>query len=115
MSSALVANSDQVMTDTGNPRKRASSSNSELPVNKRPRTLSFRSSHATEADGTAQKAAKVPTTAELARAGLRRSITLALEQVGFQSASEEAMESFSSIVETCKMVLSFDCLLESSN
>ncbi|OIW29253.1 WD40 repeat-like protein [Coniochaeta ligniaria NRRL 30616] len=88
------------MADADNPRKRASSPTNELPLNKRPRTLSLHSSHTTEADGTAHKAAKVPTTTELARAGLRRSITLALEQVGFQSASEEAMESFSSIVET---------------
>lgn len=104
VSPADMASSDQVMADAESPRKRASSSSNELPANKRPRTLSFRSSHTAEADATAHKAPKVPTTAEMARSGLRRSITLALEQVGFESASEEAMESFSSIVETCKMV-----------
>lgn len=50
-------------------------------------------------------AAKVPTATELARTGLRRGIALTLEQVGFDSSSEEAMESFTNIVETCMAVL----------
>jgi hypothetical protein len=104
MSPALVVNSDEIMNDVENPRKRGSSATNELPVTKRPRTLSFRSLDTGEADGTAQDLAKVPTSAELARAGLRRSITLALEQVGFHSASEESLESFSTIVETCKTI-----------
>lgn len=104
MSPAPVASSEIVMTNAEKPRKRAASSTNELPLSKRPRTLSLHSSHTAEADGTAPKAGQVPTTAELARAGLRRSITLVLKHVnaGFDSASEEAMESFTSVVETCK-------------
>jgi hypothetical protein len=37
----------------------------------------------------------------VARRGLRRSIALVLDKVGFDAASEEAMESFSNMVETC--------------
>jgi hypothetical protein len=54
----------------------------------------------------AQEAAKVPTVTALARTGLRRSIALTLEKVGFDSASEEAMESLTNIVETCRTVRS---------
>ena len=39
---------------------------------------------------------------ELARRGLRRSIALTLQKVGFESASPDAMESFVSLTETCK-------------
>lgn len=49
----------------------------------------------------APEAAKVPTVTALARTGLHRSIALTLEKVGFDSASEEAMESFTNIIETC--------------
>lgn len=108
MSPAPVDDSDQVMAFAENPRKRAASSTNELPTTKRPRTLSLHSSHTTRADGTTPKPGRAPSTAEMARAGLRRSITLVLKHVnaGFDSASEEAMESFTSIVETCKMVSS---------
>jgi hypothetical protein len=57
-------------------------------------------------DEKAQEAAKVPTVTALARTGLRRSIALTLEQVGFDSASEEAMESFTNIIEACTAVCS---------
>lgn len=36
------------------------------------------------------------------RAALQRSIGLALQHVGFDSASEEAMESFTLMTETCQ-------------
>lgn len=39
---------------------------------------------------------------ELARRGLRRSIALTLQKVGFESASPDAMESFVSLTETCR-------------
>lgn len=38
---------------------------------------------------------------ELAKKGLRRSISLALETVGFDSAAPEAMESFAAMAESC--------------
>lgn len=115
MSPPPVANADTVMTDAEHPRKRAASSTGDLSISKRPRTLSLRSSNTAVADQTAQKPGQFPTTAELARAGLRRSITLVLKHVntGFDSASEEAMESFTSIVETCKTVRCVRCHLTS--
>lgn len=93
------------MTDAEKPRKRAGSSANELPISKRQRTLSLHSSYTAGGDGASSTTARALTTAEMARAGLRRSITLVLKHVnaGFDSASEEAMESFTSIVETCKM------------
>lgn len=42
-----------------------------------------------------------PTVESMGRDGLRRSITLALKHVGFDSAKEEALESFTEMVETC--------------
>lgn len=42
-----------------------------------------------------------PTSEDLGRDGLRRSIALTLEHVGFDSASPEAMESFTAMAETC--------------
>jgi len=41
------------------------------------------------------------TVEELARKGLRRSIALTLQKVGFEGAMPEAMESFVSIAEEC--------------
>ncbi|KAJ3570416.1 hypothetical protein NPX13_g5739 [Xylaria arbuscula] len=41
-----------------------------------------------------------PTVESMGRDGLRRSITLALKHVGFESAKEEALESFTEMVET---------------
>jgi hypothetical protein len=38
---------------------------------------------------------------ELGKKGLRRSIALALQKVGFESAEPEAMESFTLMAETC--------------
>ena len=90
------------MADAVDSRKRASPAPNELPASKRQRTLSLRSSHTAEADHVAESKAQTPTTAELARAGIRRGISLVLGHDGFESASEEAMESFTSVVETCK-------------
>ncbi len=39
---------------------------------------------------------------ELAKKGLRRSIGLVLEKVGFHSADAQAMEMFTQMAETCK-------------
>lgn len=45
---------------------------------------------------------KVPSLDEQARESLRRSIGLALQHVGFQAASDEALESFLLMTETCE-------------
>ncbi|KAB5571784.1 WD40-repeat-containing domain protein [Coniochaeta sp. 2T2.1] len=100
MSPAPVTSPDQVMADAEDSRKRASPATNELPASKRQRTLSLRSSHTAEADHIAEARAQTPTTSELARAGIRRGISLVLGHDGFESTSEEAMESFTSIVET---------------
>ncbi|KAB5539268.1 WD40-repeat-containing domain protein [Coniochaeta sp. 2T2.1] len=100
MSPAPVTSPDQIMADAEDSRKRASPATNELPASKRQRTLSLRSSHTAEADHIAEARAQIPTTSELARAGIRRGISLVLGHDGFESASEEAMESFTSIVET---------------
>jgi hypothetical protein len=42
-----------------------------------------------------------PTAGSVGRDGLRRSITLALGHVGFDSATEGALEGFTETVETC--------------
>ena len=44
----------------------------------------------------------LPTQHSSARAGLQRSIAMVLKHDGFDSASPEAMESFTELVETCK-------------
>ncbi|KAI1126614.1 hypothetical protein F5Y10DRAFT_209405 [Nemania abortiva] len=55
------------------------------------------SSNATQAN---YEAVRRPTAGTMARDGLRRSITLALNHVGFDSAREEALEGFTEMVET---------------
>lgn len=45
-----------------------------------------------------------PTHHSLARRGVQRSITLALRHDGFQSASPEALESFTNMVEVCQLM-----------
>ena len=53
-------------------------------------------------------AMRIPTSEDLGRDGLRRSIALTLQHVGFDSASPEAMESFTAAAETCTYISSFD-------
>ncbi|KAI0197944.1 hypothetical protein F4808DRAFT_452304 [Astrocystis sublimbata] len=48
----------------------------------------------------AYEAARHPTVENMGRGGLRRSVTLALKHVGFDSATEEALEGFTEAVET---------------
>ncbi|KAI8952603.1 hypothetical protein F4801DRAFT_577365 [Xylaria longipes] len=55
------------------------------------------SGHTTQA---AYEAVRRPTAENMGRDGLRRSITLALSHVGFDSATEEALEGFTETVET---------------
>jgi transcription initiation factor TFIID subunit 8 len=43
-----------------------------------------------------------PTSEDLGRDGLRRSIALVLQHVGFDSATHEALESFTEAVDTCE-------------
>jgi hypothetical protein len=53
------------------------------------------------AAATIQGRSSIITTDEMARKGVRRGIALALNQVGFDGASEESLESFATMVDTC--------------
>jgi transcription initiation factor TFIID subunit 8 len=46
-----------------------------------------------------------PTLHHIARCGIQRSIAMVLSHDGFQSASPEALESFTGVVETCRHLL----------
>jgi transcription initiation factor TFIID subunit 8 len=51
-----------------------------------------------------KKAVVRPSSDSVARDGLRRSIAVALQHVGFESASEEALESVTAATETCEII-----------
>jgi hypothetical protein len=53
--------------------------------------------------GAAIEEVQKPSAGDTARDGLRRSVVLVLQQVGFDSASQEALESLTSTVETCEL------------
>lgn len=90
------------------PRKRASLSAEDIPPTKRQRTESLKT--ATSVDTTVINIAELAACAidapqneyQVNRAALQRSIGLALEQVGFDAASKEALESFTLMTETCQ-------------
>ncbi len=94
------------------PRKRPASEGEQAvpPTGKRQRTGSL---HTIEfmagALPTAQDAAdghEVPSMDEQAHDVLRRSLVLALRQVGFASATRDALEVFTTMVETCELAAS---------
>lgn len=51
--------------------------------------------------GASQFASAAATTDDLANKGLKRGIALALQKVGFESATPDAMESFAAMAEAC--------------
>jgi len=51
--------------------------------------------------GSSPYSSQLITTDELAKCGLRRSLALALQKVGFDAAAPEALESFVTMTETC--------------
>lgn len=86
------------------PRKRASLSADDNPPAKRQRTESLKP--AIPAEILVAELGTFPVDApqneyQVNRAALQRSIGLALEHVGFDAASEEALESFTLMTETC--------------
>ncbi|KAK1781424.1 WD40-repeat-containing domain protein [Copromyces sp. CBS 386.78] len=86
-------------TDT---RKRpADAEGAQQSQPKRPKTnTSSRTILAVEAIGKSPNASTAPSPDELAKNGLRRTIALALETVGFDGATPEALESFTIMTET---------------
>ncbi|KAJ4390401.1 hypothetical protein N0V85_007256 [Neurospora sp. IMI 360204] len=83
-------------------RKRPADAEGAQPSqSKRPKTnTSLRTILAVEAIGKSPNASTAPTPDGLAKNGLRRSIALALETVGFDGATPEAIESFTIMTET---------------
>ncbi|KAK3348428.1 Bromodomain associated-domain-containing protein [Neurospora tetraspora] len=83
-------------------RKRPADAEGAQPSqSKRPKTnTSIRTILAVEAIGKSPNASTAPTPDGLAKNGLRRSIALALETVGFDGATPEAIESFTIMTET---------------
>lgn len=82
---------------------------------KKPRLTSAVSSSAASTTNTASAATTEaplyevvnrPTAQDVGRDGLRRSIAIALEHVGFDAATPEALESFTEAAETCMLPFS---------
>lgn len=81
-------------TSTLEPERQRTSTLEPEPV-----TIPLDASERATAAGEVQK----PSAGDTARDGLRRSVVLALQQVGFDSASQDALESLTSTVETCEL------------
>lgn len=87
------------------PKKRASPSPDDLPPAKRLRTDSLSAPQSVNLSATVGDTVPVsgaPNEYNVHREGLQRSVALALDHVGFEAASEEAMESFIAMTETCQ-------------
>lgn len=88
------------------PKKRASPASDDTPgPAKRQRTQSSSTANSAESPVAAVLPTRIdgpPNFNEQHRMELRRAITLALGHVGFDSASEEALESFTHMTETCQ-------------
>lgn len=87
------------------PKRRTSPSSDEFPPTKRPRTDSSSIPNPVKLSATIGDTVpvpEVPNEYNVHREGLQRSIALALDHVGFDTASEEAMESFTTMTETCQ-------------
>jgi len=93
------------MTTPSQKRTSPADESEESPIRKRQRTSSSQTiwkSPPPAPDVAARPAEVVPSIDEQARGGLQRSIALALQHVGFQGASKEALNSLTSMTETCK-------------
>lgn len=86
-------------------RKRSAELEAERRAHKKQRVLSSSNiplaAEFEEDDSYDDLESDLTTAEELARAGLRRSIALTLNGVGFDSASADAMESFVTMAEKC--------------
>lgn len=95
-----------VNMSSDSPAKRASPASDDNPgPAKRQRTQSSSTAHSAESPVAAVLPTRIdgpPNFNEQHRMELRRAITLALGHVGFDSASEEALESFTHMTETCQ-------------
>lgn len=96
-----------VKMSSDSPKKRASPASDDTPgPAKRQRTQSSSTANSAESPAAAAIPTRIdgpPNFNEQHRMELRRSIALALGHVGFDSASEEALESFTHMTETCQL------------
>lgn len=102
------------------PKRSLSPEHTETPDAKRPRTDSNDSSLITELkevefeteiagehdESTETFVSKTPTRHSQSRLGIQRAIALVLKHDGFDSATPEALESFTQMIETCRLFLS---------
>ncbi|KAH8887815.1 hypothetical protein GQ53DRAFT_655334 [Thozetella sp. PMI_491] len=80
-------------------RKRAATSEVDHPAGKRLRTAASYTAFPIDMDESSDSASTTVTADELAKSGLRRSIGLVLDKVGFDSADPLAMETFTELAE----------------
>jgi transcription initiation factor TFIID subunit 8 len=83
-------------------RKRSAEPNDDQPSAKRMREMPSSVILAIGSSEESPCSIDLATSEELARKAMRRSLSLVLQKVGFDSATPDAMESFVSMTEICK-------------
>jgi transcription initiation factor TFIID subunit 8 len=93
------------MSAMAEPRKRRPTQDGDLdrPSSKRARTRAEDDIPLEEDVSLQSDALHLPSIDELAKNGLRRGVVLALQQVGFESASPAVLEGFTNMTETCEL------------
>ena len=86
-----------------NSRKRSAEPNDDEPPTKRKREMASSVILAIGPPEESPCSVDLNTSEELARKALRRSLALALQKVGFDTATPDAMETFVSMTEICKI------------
>jgi len=99
--------SDDPLAMAADPRKRSAEPNDDQPPAKRKREMPSSVILAIGPPEESPCSIDLATSEELARKAMRRSLSLALQKVGFDSATPDAMESFVSMTEICKPL--WDC------
>ncbi len=84
-------------------RKRPAPSDPDHPTSKRQRTSSSHTIPSPEGTDIPRHGASVESPDELAKKGLRRSIGLVLDKIGFDSADHQALETFTQLAEACAL------------
>lgn len=94
--------SDDAPAMAADSRKRSAEPNDDEPAAKRKREMPSSVILAIGPPEDSPCSVDLATSEELARKALRRSLSLVLQKVGFDTATPDAMESFVSMTETCK-------------
>lgn len=109
---ALLTTPPRIKMGSESPRKRPSLSVDDDPPMKRQRAESSNTTRPVEisiADLGTFPVAEIQDEYHVNRAGLQRSIGLALQHVGFDCASQDALESFTLMTETCQLLCARWC------